>query len=277
MLRGYEEAEETFQAWTTPGELPDFKAGSRVGLNDFPSLNEVKEGAEYKYATVGERVEPIILATYGDLFSITRQAIINDDLSAFTRIPQKMGSAAIRTVGDLVYAVLTTNGNMSDGTALFVAGHGNLIATGTAIYTSSVDAMRVLMAKQKAGGKSLNIRMGNLLVPVALEGTAKVVRDSQFDVGATAATKANTMPNSVAGTFEVISDARLDDNSATAWYGAANSGMHDTIEVAYLDGNQVPRLEQQNGWSVDGVEFKVSLDAGVSPLDYRTLCKNPGA
>ncbi|MBL4709749.1 MAG: Clp protease ClpP [Flavobacteriales bacterium] len=275
LLKGYDEAEETFQTWTTPGELPDFKAGSRVGLNDFPALGEVKEGAEYKYASVSERSEPIILATYGNIFSITRQAIINDDLGAFTRIPQKMGAAAIRTIGDLVYAILTANGNMSDGVALFHANHSNLLTAAT-ISTASVDAMRVAMAKQKAGGKSLNIRQSNLLVPFALEGVAKVVRDSQFEVGNTAATKANTTPNSVAGTFEVISDARLDDVSATAWYGAAGSGMHDTIEVAYLDGNQMPRLEQQDGWKVDGVEFKVSIDAGVSALDYRTLAKNAG-
>ena len=51
--------------------------------------------------------------------------------------------------------------------------------------------------------------------------------------------------------------------------------MHDTIEVAYLDGNTAPTLEQQGGWTVDGVEFKVRIDAGVKPLDFRGLAKNP--
>ena len=41
--------------------------------------------------------ESIQLATYGKMFSITRQAIINDDLTAFTDIPRKMGRAAART------------------------------------------------------------------------------------------------------------------------------------------------------------------------------------
>ena len=77
-------------------------------------------------------------------------------------------------------------------------------------------------------------------------------------------------------TFEVISDARLDAISSTAWYGAANPNSADTIEVNYLDGNDQPYLEQKNGWSVDGTEFKVRIDAGVAPLDYRTLAKNPG-
>lgn len=277
MLKGYEEAEETFQLWTTPGVATDFKPQNRVDLNSFPSLDKVPEGAEYKYGTIGDRGETVTLATYGKKFSITRQAVINDDLSAFTRVPNKMGRAAIRTIGDLVYAILTGNPVMSDGTVLFHADHNN-VGTGGAINTASVDAMRVLLAKQTDGGDNaaaLNIRLANLLVPVALEGAAKVVRDSEFEVGAS--TKNNTTPNSVRGTFEVISDARLDADSAAKWYGAANSAMHDTIEVSYLDGNDAPYMEQQNGWNVDGAEFKVRIDAAATPLDFRTMAYNAGA
>lgn len=273
MLKGYDEAEETFQRFTSVGTLSDFKAGKRLGLNDFPALLEVKEGAEYKYATVGERGETVQLATYGRKFMLTRQAIINDDLDAFSKIPKGMGRAAIRTVGNLVYAVLTGNPTMADGVALFHADHGNL-PTGAAISTAGVDAMRVAMAKQKTGGNALNIRLANLIVPVALEGTAKVVAESQFEVGAS--TKNNTVPNSVRGTFEVISDARLDTASAAVWYGCANPATNDTIEVSYLDGVQTPTLEQQGGWDIDGVEFKVRIDAAVKATEYRTLAKNVG-
>ncbi|HPA91965.1 MAG TPA: Clp protease ClpP [Quisquiliibacterium sp.] len=271
MMKGYDEAQETFQAWTTKGALPDFKAARRVDLSTFPSLAKVTEGAEYKSATIGERGETIQLATYGRKFSITRQAIINDDLDAFSKIPQRMGRAAIRTVGDLVYAVLTSNPAMADTIALFHADHGNLL-TGAAIATSSVDTMRVAMAKQKDGTAVLGIRLAYLIVPVALEGTARVVRDSEFEV---TGSKNLTVPNSVRGTFEVISDARLDTASASNWYGAASPSMHDTIEVAYLDGVETPTLEQQSGWDVDGVEFKVRMDAGVKALDFRTMAKNP--
>jgi ATP-dependent protease ClpP protease subunit len=273
LLTGYEEAEETFQIWTRSGTLPDFKVGSRVDLNMFPSLRKVAEGAEYKYVTIGDRGANVILATYGELFSITRQAIINDDVDAFTRIPRTMGRAAIRTIGDLVYAILTSNPNMQDGTPLFHASHGNLL-TGSAINTGSVDAMRVAMALQKQGQATLNMRMKHLIVPIALQGTANVVRESEYEVGA--GTRNNTTPNSVRNTFEVVADARLDASSATAWYGAGSAQMNDTVEVNYLDGNQAPYLEQRQGWNVDGTEFKVRIDAGVSPLDWKALARNPG-
>ena len=48
------------------------------------------------------------------------------------------------------------------------------------------------------------------------------------------------------------------------------------MEVNYLDGNQAPYLEQRQGWNVDGTEFKVRIDAGVSPLDWKALARNPG-
>jgi ATP-dependent protease ClpP protease subunit len=274
MLKGYEEADETFQAWTSKGVLGDFKPGKRVDLNSFPTLAKIQDGGEYTYATVGDRGETVQLATYGKKFSITRQTIINDDLNAFSKIPRLMGRAAIRTIGDLVYAILTSNPAMRDGVQLFHANHKNLMA-GSGISTGSVDAMRVLMGKQTDGNAVLNIRLAQLLVPLALEGTASVVRDSEFEVGS--ATKNNTTPNFVRGTFEVISDARLDAASPTGWYGTANAGVNDTVEVSYLDGVETPTLEQQDGWNVDGVEFKVRMDAGVAPLDFRTMTSNPGA
>jgi hypothetical protein len=98
------------------------------------------------------------------------------------------------------------------------------------------------------------------------------VRDNQFEVKAdgTTSTNANTQRNR----FEVISDGRL---ASGAWFGAADPNLFDTIEVAYLDGVQTPFLDQKDGWTIDGTEYKVRIDAGVAPLDYRGLVKNPGA
>ena len=109
ILLGWEENEETFEKWTKKGQLSDFKTAHRVGLGAFPSLRQVREGAEYKYVTLGDKGETIALATYGELFSITRQAIINDDMNMLTDVPMKFGRAAKATVGDLVYAVLIDN------------------------------------------------------------------------------------------------------------------------------------------------------------------------
>ena len=274
MLKGYEESEETYTRWTSVGTLSDFKATKRVDLNLFDDLLVVPEGAEFKHGTMGDRGESVQLATYGRLFNISRQAIINDDLSVFSRIPRKMGRAATRTVGTLVYNVLSANNVMSDGVALFHADHSNL-GSAAVISTASVDESRTLMATQKdpdSKAASLNITPSFLLVPVAKQGTAIVVMESETEI---ASSQNNSKrPNSVRNIAEVISDARLTGN---AWYMVGNPDVYDTIEVSYLDGNQMPFLEQQNQWAIDGVDFKVRLDAAVTPLDFRGMTKNAGA
>ncbi len=273
MLRGYEEAEEVFQRFTRSGNLSDFKQHTRVGMGVFDTLDEVKEGGEYKHGSLGERHETIQLATYGKLFSITRQAIINDDLTAFTDIPRKMGRAAARTVGDLVFNVITSNPTMSDGTALFHADHNNLASSGGAPSAATVGAGRTAMRTQKDGVATLNISPSFFLVPAALEDTARVLMVSETDPSKTN----SRIPNPVRGAAEIIVDARLDADSTTAWYLLANPSIFDTIEVGYLDGVAAPFLDQQDGWSIDGVEYKVRIDAAAAPLEFRTLYKNPGA
>ncbi|WP_444958096.1 ClpP-like prohead protease/major capsid protein fusion protein [Microbulbifer sp. ZKSA002] len=270
MLKGYEEAQEIFPRFTSVGNLSDFKLTTRTDLGSFPSLRQVAPGAEFKYVSIGERAETAALATYGELFSINRQAIINDDLGAFTRIPQKMGLAAVRTVGDLVFSILLNNPEMADGKTLFHADHKNLASTAT-INTASIDAARVLMGKQKDGDAVLNIRPKFLLCDIADEGSAKVALESEFEVGAS--TKNNTTPNSVRNIAEVLSDARLSGHNA--WYLNADPVAYDTIEVLYLDGQQAPVLEEQNGWSIDGVEFKVRLDAAAKAWDPKGMVKTP--
>ncbi|EBH7914648.1 Clp protease ClpP [Salmonella enterica] len=266
-LLGWDEASETFEQWTRKGTLTDFKTAHRVGLESLASLRKVRAGAEYKYVTIKDRGEPIALATYGELFSIDRQTIINDDLDMLTRIPQAMGLAARATVGDLVWAVLTSNPKMSDGKPLFHADHGNLVAADLSI--EGLDTARKAMLLQKSGDRRLNIRPAYMLTPVAIESRANQLIKSASVPGADAN---SGIVNPIQNFVTVASEARLDDSSPTDFYLTAAQGR-DTIEVAYLDGIDTPYLEQQQGFTVDGAAFKVRIDAGVAPLDWRGLVK----
>lgn len=270
LLQGWEEAEETFELWTKKGSLSDFKTAHRVGMGGFASLRKVREGAEYKYVTTSDKGETIALATYGEIFSITRQAIINDDLNQLTDVPTKMGRAAKATIGDLVYAVLTDNPKMSDGKALFSADHKNLSAGG--IDVTNLDNARQLMRVQKDGERSLNIRPAYVLVPTILETLASQTIKSASVKGADVNAG---IVNPIQNFAQIISEARLDDADKAAWYLAAAKGS-DTIEVAYLNGVDTPYIDQQEGFTTDGVATKVRIDAGVAPLDYRGLVKSTG-
>ncbi|KAF1697983.1 peptidase [Pseudoxanthomonas jiangsuensis] len=274
VLRGYEEAEEQIDQFTRAVSVPDFKPTNLVGLGAFSDLLVVPEGGEFKYGTFSEQSQAMQIVTYGRLFSITRQAIINDDLGIFNEVPRKLGQAARRTIAKAVFNLINSNPVLADGKTLFHADHGNLL-TGAAISTTSVDAMRVAMGSQKGpDGHRIRVPMKALLTPLALGGLARTVRESQFEVSGS---KNLTTPNIVRNTFDVIDDGRLDDVSATAWYGVANPAFVDGIVIGYLNGNQTPYLEQEEGFTVDGVAWKVRLDAAPAIADYRGIYKNPGA
>lgn len=285
LLTGWQNSGETFQQWTKTGSLSNFHEATRVGLNGFSTLRNVREGAEYKYITTSDSGVPIALATYGEIFTITRQAIINDDLSQFTSLPTAMGRAASRTVADLVYAVLTSNQKFVDGKALFHADHKNLLAFD--MTTEGLDAARKAMRLQEdANGDTINSTPAFILVPAALESAANraiLSSSSLFQIG-TQEVGGKDVPvynqnpgimNVVKDMAQVVVDPRLDKANAKEWYVMAAKGT-DTIEVAYLDGMDTPYFEQMDGYTVDGVSWKVRIDAGVAPLDYRGLVKSTG-
>lgn len=267
MLQGWENSEETFQQWTKPGQLSNFHTAHRAGLGGFPQLPKVVEGAEYTYISTDDRGAPIALATYGGIFSITRQAIINDDLSAFNTVPAALGRAASRTIGDLVYAVLLNNGKFVDGKELFHADHGNLTTAAAGVTPATLGEARRMMRMQKdSKGNSLNIAPAFVIVPAALESVAMQVLASTAVPGA----ESNSgIFNPVNNMGQLIVESRLDAQPKN-WYVTSAMGT-DTIEVAYLDGVDTPYIEQQEGFTVDGAAFKVRIDAGVAPLDYRGM------
>lgn len=273
MLLGYDEAPETWGRIARRGSLSDFRASKRIGLTSFEDLELVNEKGEYKYGTLGELGEQIQLATYGKIFSITRQTIINDDLDVLSRIPRKMGRAASRMIGDLVWGVLIDNAKLSDNKALFHADHNNLIQdAGKTITIATTDQMRVQMATQqdKVSKRSLNLRLAMLLVPTAMETTANVLRSSQYDPDDTGNTRA---PNPFQNAFGVVSDVRLQDADPLSWYASSDPNMTDTIEVAFLDGNDQPFLDSKDGWNSDGVEYKVRIDAAAAAMGEKGLIK----
>lgn len=270
ILQGWQEAPETFDAWTKKGQLSDFRIAHRVGMGGFSSLRQVREGAEYKYVTTGDKQATIALATYGELFSITRQAIINDDMNMLTDVPMKLGRAAKATIADLVYDILISNQKLSsDNVALFdKAKHANVLEKAV-MDVASLDKARQLMRMQKEGDRHLNIRPAFVLVPTALESVSNQVIKSVSVKGADI--NAGII-NPVKDFATVIAEPRLDDASQSTFYLTAAKGS-DTIEVAYLNGVDEPYIDQQEGFTVDGVTTKVRIDAGVAPVDYRGMVK----
>lgn len=281
---GYEENMPSYQRWARRApDAPDFKSMSVVNLAGAPDLLQVNEHGEFKYGAMTDGKETYSLVTYGRIVSLTRQALINDDLRGFDRLVGAFGNSAARLENRTVYAVLTANAALSDTGALFNAtavttagGHANLTSGGTAISVASLGVGRTAMRLQKGlQSEELNLTPSFLIVPAAQEQLAYQYTSANY----TPATASNINEFRAGGrtALEPIVEAILDANSATAWYLAANTGQIDTVEYCYLQGAAGPVIESEVGFEVDGISYKCRLDFAAKAVDFRGLYKNVGA
>lgn len=266
LLKGWETAAENFDQFTSRGTLTDFRAAKRVGLGDFGYLPQVGEGEEYTYGTIGDEGASVALATYGQLFSITRQAILNDDMHLLTKIPEKMGQAARATIAKLVFALLTGNAKAQDGKALFDASHKNTI-TNAVLDLANIDkGIQLMNGFVNARGEPLAIEPEFMLLPTSMYTRGLQLIKSASVEGADAN---SGIINPLRDIVTPVKSARLQAADEKSWY-LINK---EAIEVSYLDGIDTPYMEQQNGFTVDGVSTKVRIDAGVNVIDYRGIVK----
>lgn len=270
LRRVYDAAPKTFTPFCTRSTAPDFKQVARVQLSDMSGFEKVTEGEEYKMATMGESAEKYALVKYGRIIPITMETLVNDDLNAFDRIPRIFANKAAQKESDIVYGILTGNPNMSDGKALFHSDHKNLTSTGTAISDASLTAARAMMRKQTdLKGGYLNLTPAYLIVGPDNEGLANKYTSAEF----VAAASVNINPK-FNTSLEVIVDPRIIGN---AWHMSASPNMVDTIEYAYLEGENGLFTEQKQGFEVDGLQIKARLVFAAKAIDWRGLYKNAGA
>ncbi len=272
----YEAAPQTWRALAKMIPASDFKQVNPMQIGDAPELLEVLEHGEFTQGTITEGKEPIKLKTWGRKFAITRQALINDDLRAFNEIPAAFGRKSADLLSDRAWAQITSNPNMNDGVALFHANHANLSGSSDAISTTSLGAARAAMRVQKGldGKTLLNLIARYLIVPAAKETLA-----DQNTTQITPAQASNVNPFGPSGRtpLTTVAEPRLDAASTVSWYVACDAAQAPVLHYITLDGQEGPEVRQQEGFNVDGIEYRCRLDANFAPADFRAIFKNPGA
>lgn len=276
LLGAYDLFPMTWNRWCATGSVSDFRAHNRYRLGSIANLQTVAEFGEVPFEDIpdGER-QTITASTKGIRVSLSRQALINDDMQAFNQVPTQLGQAAARSIEAAVYAMLLENAGlgptMSDALAFFDAGHSN-IGTAAAYAVASIDSdISVMRVQTGPNGEKINLRPAVVVVPVSLRGTAQLVNNNTTDP---TASKSSTTANIVAGAFRDVIDTPY--LTGTRRYLFADPAQAAAFEVAFLEGQAQPMLESQPGWSTLGVEWRIVHDWGVAALDYRAGVTNAG-
>ena len=281
MLAAYALADDTWRRFCGVDSVPDFRASNRYRLGSMGVADDVNESGEFKSKPIpdGSKFQ-ITTGTKGNIIAITRQAIINDDMSALSSVSTQFGRSFGLTIEANVYALLNANSGLgptqTDSQPFFHANRANVNATGSALSVDALDADRVVMGKQKDpdANEYLNLRPRVLLVPLGLEGTARVLNQSQFDPSVSGKIQ---IPNKVVGLFQdVVGTPRLTD--ATRRYLFANDPAAPAIKVVFLEGQgEAPVLESEMGFEVDGMRWRARLDVKAQMFDPKGAVTNAGA
>lgn len=285
LFRGFDEAPVTWSEWCGTRDVADFKAFTAPRLSQFSSLPVVAENAQLQNLTQADQKEGGQLVNYGGKHSLTWQAMLNDDLSAFGDQAMRLGEAANRTIDENVYALLVSNTGagpaMNDTNNLFdSANHANVITTGGAPSEAEVKAIQDLMGRQTDDNSILLGIMPQIaVVPHLLRNAAQKVAVSLTLPDSNGGDE----PNAVANTFRVVGSARLTAEleaattlpaTAEAWYMTSRPG--ESIVVAFLNGQRRPLIRRDEGWSVLSAHWSVVMPHDVYATDWRGIVINHG-
>jgi hypothetical protein len=281
LLAAYAEEPRAWQPLARQRNLPDFKSVSDLQIAGQIVPEQILEGGEYKHGTLVEGKATWNLSTYGKKVTVTRAAIINDDLDSLTRVPEMLGRGCRLLESNLVWSLLTTGASGAtvslDNKALFHADHNNTISGATTVISiAGMDAAKTKLRKQTdLAGNRLNLAPAFLVVPVELETTAL---QFLFPTGyAPTSLTGSSGPNPFAGGVQLIVEPRLSDDSAAYWYLTSAPNRVEMITYGYLAGEAGPTITNTETRDPDGVELLVRMDFGCTLSDYRGFVRSAGA
>ncbi len=264
----------TYKAWMKEVDVPDFRTMQDLTTSfGGGRLSKTLENGDLKEISGAEAKEQWNIETFGNKFTLTREMLINDDLGAFTSLISTFGEMARTTSNGMAYdilqgKVLKSDGvtyvdyKMADGSGLYIAGRNN--TTTTALTSEALSAGRLKMSKHKSidGKTPLRITPKFLIVPPALEVTAKEILGALSKLGADNVNVPNVNQNS----YELIVDPEI--SSDTAWYLLAE---RRTFKMGFLQGTNRSPVIKKNDSSVMRVSFEGVFDIGVMAEDYKGL------
>lgn len=272
LLPAYEAAASPLKQLARQTTLVDFRAKTSIRLGATGKLEKVLESGSITHTTRSEAKEAYRLETFARIFSLSRQAMINDDLGAFNDWAAAFGRAAAQTEADELVALLVDNSGlgptMDDTKTLFHADHGNVAGSGTAIDVTNLSLARKAMRLQTGlAGEPINVVPRFLLVSATKETQAESVMAQLY-------APSIDEVNPFQGRLTILVEPRL---SANPWYVFADPAQAPILEYAYLTSAPGPQVSMREGWEVLGSEFRAVLDFGCGALDHRGAYRNPGA
>lgn len=281
LLAAYEEASYTWSIWARQAaSVDDFKPINRIRMGESPDLEAIPEAAKYPEGSMTDSKTSYSVQKYGKQFTVSWETVINDDLDALSRVPAMHGNAARRLQNKKVYEVLTSNPTMSDSYSLFSSSHasGSNVSGGAAapsVSTLNTGFEKMMLQKGISSNAILGLTPSFLIVPAGYAATAlEIVNSSSYAVSNGNSGIVNIYGVNGARPLTVVAEPLLTASSSTDWFLAANTNQIDTVELAFLNGEESPVLTSEQDFDTDTYKYNVRQTFGVAAIDWRGLYRN---
>jgi len=251
-------------------ETTNFMPHTLARLNAFAQFERVPPSGSIAQERIGDTGWQIKVDTYGRLFTITHQDVINDDLGAFLAIPQEAARGAIIALENLFWSTIVANPNN-----FFSSGNANVI-TGAPLTIPNLDrAVERMLAQTDQFGQPVFVKPSFLVVPVGLKATAENLFNAVTIVIAGNSNRTLPVTNSYAGQFEPVVTQYLPTNGENStWYLVADPATTPAFAVAFLRGQETPIIEEvQPSPQFLGYSVRAYWHFGVALLDHRAAVR----
>ena len=285
MLQSYNDGMGVAREICAETDTTDFKQFDRYRMTEAGDFEELGATGEIKSSTLTEETLSNQVKTYGRMFGITRQMLINDDLGAMLAIPSLLGKMAARTLEKSVISLLanastgaaSTNFFFSTSTAKKKANYAAGAATALDIDALGT-AYKLFLDQVDSQGNPIMVEPSLLLVTNKNAVNArKLFNDASYRF--TNADTKETTENQWQGMFRPLVSPFLSQLATTEdeYYLLPTPTDTAVINIAYLRGQRSPVISQSDvDFNQLGVQMRGVFDFGVALWDQRLAVKMAG-
>jgi hypothetical protein len=274
LLDAFASVDATYDLIAEQADFSNFQIHTMYRLDHLGEFALVTPAGELHHGSLGQTSFTNQLNTAGQILTLSRQSIINDDLNAFRSLPAQLARKARIAVEKALYSVVC---EASD--SFYTTGQGNRFTSSSLGITQLGQAESALVSMADAYGDPIYAVPKFLIVPPTLKFLADSIFTSE-QMRNPAATQDRPVENPYRGRFTVVSSpylqsAAIPGSSTSTWYLSADPLMLPAWQLAYLDGERAPTIQTADAlFNTLGLQMRVFFDFGVAQLDYRGAIKS---
>lgn len=252
LLGAYREYPVAYASYVRTSTVSDFRTVKRFAVDGADGeLDLVPEQSPYPATSVSDLVDSYVVAKRGKRFPLSWETMVNDDLDALRDAPTRLARGARRSEQRFVTGLYV--GASGPHASLYAGGFANIVTGNPALSIDALQTAMQVLAAQTDNGEPIYFETVTLVVPPALEITARQIVNateirSTAAAGGGSATSELVATNWMRGRVNVVVDPYIPlvattANGSRSWFLFGNpADGRPALELGKLRGHAEPAL-----------------------------------